>query len=185
MVADKYESALDPRWYGDYDQMDRQAKSKLTALDQNPRFWTLQGYAAAGRGCISCNDFDWEASLSSYRDALRYGDETGWLGHAGDSAMHLHRYGLAHAYYAREVAYKPGDFWAFTYAMLTDAMCNPSAPAGKAEMVEKSINETYPRSQGDCDYYLAELPWGSEAVPNPGFMPPYSVEREASKAVRK
>jgi hypothetical protein len=193
LIPDQYENTLEPRWGGSYEQMDAVARSRSTSLDSNPRLWALMGFASADKGysavdehCDPCTSHQWELSLKYYNAALRYEDYTSWLGRAGDAAAHVHRYALAYKYFERAIKYRPGKFDWTVQMELMQALCDPSYDQSKLEELRQGAANyagiqamEYPRSQGDCTYYQAELPWDDEPIPNPGTAPAYVIESEA------
>lgn len=183
LIADAYEVALEPRWSGSAAMMDDFAQSKLADLDKNPRFWDLQGDAAADSGCAACNDYHWDVSLKQYNAALVYADRPSWLEAAGRAALHVHRYALANAYYQRVIAMKHtlpfdsmyGDFAAFR--------CDPY---NTAKMVEQyrydevryagMDDDPYPLGPDACVVYRRELPWSDEPLPDTSGVQVYVID---------
>lgn len=156
MLADDYQTALEPRWFGSYSNMEYFAAAMQKQIARNPRFWTLQGMPQADQGCASCNDYKWELSLKHYNAALAYGDRPVWLDHAAQAAVQLHHYGLAYRYYERESHYKPGVFDIVAEMKLMLALCDPKVSKasfrGMVEDVAKYSDirpAEYPREAGD------------------------------------
>jgi hypothetical protein len=189
LIEDVHENAIEPRWDGSYEMMDGVARAKLADLKKNPRFWDLQGDASADMGygdvdehCTPCDTQQWESSLKDYNDALAYEDDANWLSRAGDAAVHLHRYGLAYAYYQRAITYMPRVFEWNAESQLMRALCDPNFEADKFEALKQDATlyagvevMEYPRTEGDCTYYQAELPWGDQPVANAGSVKPYVI----------
>lgn len=192
MLPDQIEVASEPRWGGDYGVMDAVARKTITKIDHNPRFWELLGYAASDRGygavdehCTPCTLEDWTTSLREYNAALAYSDRPTWLAGAGYAALHLKRYAVAYRYFERAVAYEPQHLdWKGEMSVL-QALCDPNWSREKFESLrQESVeygfieDQDYPRAPGDCQYHQAELPWGSEALPEKTDTVPYNVAPE-------
>ena len=182
LMAEQYEDTLEPRWMGSAGMMDDFAQSELTNLDRNPRFWDLQGDSLADSGCAACNDYHWDVSLKQYNAALTYADRPSWLAKAGEAALHLHRYALAHAYYDRALAYKDDLYWGI-YRSFTVELCDPSKTPEEVEKYRKDVvayggldNVQYPHGPDDCVVYQRELPWGTEPVPDKTDLRIYAID---------
>ena len=182
LIPDQYEETLEPRWMGSAAMMDDFAQSQLTNLDRNPRFWDLQGDSLADSGCAACNDYHWDVSLKQYNAALAYADRPSWLAAAGEAALHLHRYALAHAYYDRALAYKD-DLYLSMYRDFTVQLCDPSKTPEEVEKYRKDVvayggldNVQYPHAPDDCVVYQRELPWGTEPVPDTTGLRVYAID---------
>jgi tetratricopeptide (TPR) repeat protein len=182
MLTDDFHTALEPRWFGSYDDMETFASAMQKHISKNPRFWTLQGAAQADQGCAACNGYKWELSLRHYNAALAYGDRPEWLNRAAQAAVQLHHYALAYRYYERESHYKPGMFDLAAEMKIMRALCDPKvSKAAFGALMEDVVRYSdirpavYPREAGDCVYYKNELPWGDEPVPNAGNVMPYMI----------
>ena len=182
LLAYAYEFSLTPKWYGSHEQMDAFAQQLAGKIDANPRFWALQGEAAADKGCSRCNNYDWSTGLTQYNRALAYADDPGWLSGAGEAAVHLHRYALAYRYYERASKYDKNEFQYVMEMSLMQAICDPKEDAFELKVdisnarIYAGIPEMdYPRVSGDCTYYQSELPWGDEPVPDIGTVASYDV----------
>jgi hypothetical protein len=182
-IPGAYEETLQPRWLGSAAMMDDFAQSELSNLDKNPRFWELQGEAAADSGCAACNDFHWDVSLKQYNAALVYADRPSWLEKAGQAALHVHRYALAYAYYQRAIGFEhtlPFDSMFRDFAV---ERCDPSRSAEDVEKYRKDVvmyggmdDEPYPLGPDACVVYQRELPWGSEPLPDTAGRQVYAID---------
>ena len=190
VLAEEYMIALEPRWGGSTEMMAEFATSKLSDLDKNPRFWGLQGDAAADEGCIDCVSGKWEDALKHYGAALAFEDRPSWLAKAGEAAIHLRRFGLAHEYYARAHRYKPASVaWATATTFLSE-LCDPTASLEqlKRDGVEAIYRQSIPdidylRQPRDCGTSAGELPWGDESIPDSGGLEAYTI-RSKEKVLR-
>lgn len=183
MLADDYQVALEPRWFGSYSDVDDFAAVMQKQISRNPRFWTLLGASEADQGCASCSGYKWELSLKHYNAALAYGDCPDWLDRAAEAAVGLRRYALAYRYYERESHYKPGVFDLVAEMKIMRALCDPKVSNASFEYLLKDVAKysdigvrSYPREKGDCNYYKSELPWGNEPVPSTSHTAPYMIK---------
>jgi hypothetical protein len=191
LMASSYGDALHPKWHGSYEQQDEFGRGLSGKLSLNPRLLILSGYSAGARGCAYCNHYDWQTGLRQYNRALAYGDYLDWLTGAGEAAAHLHHYGLAYQYYQRASAYAGHSFVKISVEMqVLQALCDPKetplkfkallADAWRYGGVEPM---DYKRVPGDCRYYVDELPWGNEPLPQPAEgMREYSIQNNLLRA---
>lgn len=200
-LPSQYEEVLKPRWGGAYASMNALAKDRATETDRNPRLWSLLGSALAEKGytevdesCSPCSRAHWEASLKYYNAALAYEDKPVWLQKAGEAAVNLHRYALAYRYYERAHEYDPATFSWYATMQLMQTLCAPNFDSDKFEVTKLSLANyvqlptmNFPRMHGDCTYYQAELPWGTELQPDAGSLLPYeiNVRMPAQQAPKK
>lgn len=182
LLADRYIRTLEPYWFGSTAMMADFARSKLADLDKNPRFWGLQGLAYSDEGCTDCDAGRWDDVLRRYQAALAFEDRSTWLAAAGLAAVHLHRYGLAHEYYARANIYKPGDITLAAYTKFLGELCDHKLSAARlsSDMKEAVARRgvaamDYLGKEGDCTFSPAELPWGDEPIPDVGGLHPYGI----------
>lgn len=182
LIADQYEITLQPRWMGSANMMDDFAQSQLANLDRNPRFWELQGEALADNACSACNDYHWDVSLKQYNAALAFVDRPDWLAAAGEAALHVHRYALAHAYYDRALAYQD-DIYRRMFRDFTVELCDPSKTPEEVEGYRHDMvmyagldDVQYPHGPDDCVVYQRELPWGAEPVPDTANLVAYAID---------
>ena len=181
LIADQYETTLQPRWMGSAGMMDDFAQSQLANVDRNPRFWELQGEALADSGCAACNNYHWDVSLKQYNAALSISDRPTWLAMAGEAALHVHRYALAHAYYERALAYRDDLQWRM-FRDFSVELCDPSKTPEEVERYRRDVvayggldNVQYPHGPDDCVVYQRELPWGAEPIPDTTGLVPYTI----------
>jgi tetratricopeptide (TPR) repeat protein len=109
LLAADYMNALKPRWHGNYSLMYQFANVMRKHVNENPRFYDLGGYVFADRADMAYRDQDFDSALHLYYRALGYGDYPSWLEWAAESAIALHGYRTAYAYYRRYLVYKPQD----------------------------------------------------------------------------
>gem|GEM_PF-6464720 len=182
LVADDYMISLQPRWGGSIEKMAEFANAKISDIDKNPRFWGLQGDAAADAGCLDCIDVRWEDGLKLHNVALTFEDRPSWLAQAGDAALHLYRFGLAHEYYARANSYKPGNITWATATSFLEELCDPKASPARLKRDRKDAvtrrgmpDIDYFQQPRDCGFSATELPWGDEPVPTSAGLQSYAI----------
>lgn len=182
LIADQYETTLQPRWLGSAAMMDDFAQSELTNVDRNPRFWDLQGESLADSGCQACNDIEWGVSLKQYNAALAFADRPSWLARAGQAALHVHRYALADALFERALAYRNDLQW-LTFRDFSVELCDPSKTPEEVERFRKDVvryggleDDQYPRDPDSCVVYQRELPWGAEPLPDATSLVAYTID---------